>query len=397
MKGLLKFTLLICILKSMNHWALWTIDSKLIYLCVLLSMIICISNKKMQIWISKIKGNYSIGFFFLTLFALYQNTISLSSNANILSYSNTVLFLGIFYCVLHFNEDFKNEITSYIEKAMIILLVPAIVIFLLRFVISLPYIPMVHTDSFGNDPYGLLQNYIFLIHHAEAIADLASFPRFCGPFLEPGQLATFLAFLLYVLKFDFTEKSRYVLLIALLFSFSLAGYMLALIGVMMQKSNSIKKFIPVIIILGIVYVVGKNYNSGDNLLNNYILVRLEYDEEKGIAGNDRSSTITDDIYENYVLASTDNLLFGVRNYRGDAIGGSGYKTYIVKNGIFSLIFIIIFYIITLSGAKNRREMTMLFILVVLSFLQRATPLIFYIPFLYILSLDTFRPSIYKIK
>lgn len=397
MKELLKFTFLLCILKSMNYWVFWNFNTRYVYLLTLLSILVCIIHKKKQIWKSKIKGNYSIGFFFLTIFAFYQNTVSLSSNANILSYTNTILLLGILYCVLHFNEDFKNEITSYIEKAMIILLVPAIVIFLLRFVISLPYIPMVHTDSFGNDPYGLLQNYIFLIHHAEAIADLASFPRFCGPFLEPGQLATFLAFLLYVLKFDFTEKSRYVLLIALLFSFSLAGYMLALIGVMMQKSNSIKKFIPVIIILGIVYVVGKNYNSGDNLLNNYILVRLEYDEEKGIAGNDRSSTITDDIYENYVLASTDNLLFGVRNYRGDAIGGSGYKTYIVKNGIFSLIFIIIFYIITLSGAKNRREMTMLFILVVLSFLQRATPLIFYIPFLYILSLDTFRPSIYKIK
>ena len=387
MKGLLKFTLLLCILKSMNYWVFWNFNTRNVYILTLLSILICIIHKKKQIWKNKIKGNYFIGFFFLIIFAIYQNTVSLSSNANILSYSNTILYLGIFYCVLHFNEDFKNEIISFIEKAMIILLTPAIAVFLLRFVVSLPYIPMVYTDSFGNEPYGLLQNYIFLIHHAEAIADLATFPRFCGPFLEPGQLATFLAFLLYVLKFDFSKKSRYVLLIALLFSFSLAGYVLALIGAMMQKSNNIKKFIPLIVVFSMIYVVGKNYNSGNNLLNNYILVRLEYDEEKGIAGNDRSSTITDDLYENYVLKNTEYLLFGWEKYRKDAIGGSGYKTYIVKYGIFSLIFILLFYLFTATGAKNKKEMTMLFILVVLSFLQRATPLILYIPLLYLLSLD----------
>ena len=397
MKGFLKFTLLLCLLKSMNHWAFWDIDAKLLYLLAVVSIVICISERKNEVWQSKISGNHTLGFFFLAIFAFYQNTITLASNATIMSYSNTILLLGIFYSTLHFSNNFKIELIQYIEKVMTVLLLPAIVIFLLRFVISLPYIPMVHTDSFGNDPYGLLQNYIFLIHHAEAIADIASFPRFCGPFLEPGQLATFLAFLLYVLKFDFSKKSRYVLLIALLFSFSLAGYVLALIAAMMQKSSSIKKFIPLIITFGIIYVTGKNYNNGNNLLNNYILVRLEYDEEKGITGNDRSSTITDNLYENYVLKNTEYLFFGLEKYRKDAIGGSGYRTYIVKNGIFSLIFILLFYLFTSTGAKNRKEMTMFFILIILSFLQRATPLIFYIPFLYILSLDTFRPSIYKIK
>lgn len=381
----------------MNHWAFWDIDAKLLYLLAVVSIVICISERKNEVWQSKISGNHTLGFFFLAIFAFYQNTITLASNATIMSYSNTILLLGIFYSTLHFSNNFKIELIQYIEKVMTVLLLPAIVIFLLRFVISLPYIPMVHTDSFGNDPYGLLQNYIFLIHHAEAIADLASFPRFCGPFLEPGQLATFLAFLLYVLKFDFSKKSRYVLLIALLFSFSLAGYVLALIAAMMQKSSSIKKFIPLIITFGIIYVAGKNYNNGNNLLNNYILVRLEYDEEKGITGNDRSSTITDNLYENYVLKNTEYLFFGWEKYRKDAIGGSGYRTYIVRNGIFSLIFILLFYLFTSTGAKNRKEMTMFFILIILSFLQRATPLIFYIPFLYILSLDTFRPSIYKIK
>lgn len=387
MKGLLKFTLLLCVLKSMNHWVSWSIDTKMVYLVTFFSALLCVSQRKKEVWSNNMSDHNAIGYIFLAIFAFYQNTIILASDATIMSYGNTILQLGIYYCVMHFNKNFRIEIITYIEKAMIFLLAPAIVIFMLRFVVSMPYIPMVHTDSFGNDPYGILQNYIFLIHHSEAIADLASFPRFCGPFLEPGQLATFLAFLLYVLKFDFSKKSRYVLLISLLFSFSLAGYVLALIGVMMQKSHSIKKFIPVCSIFILIYGIGTNYNNGDNLLNKYIFVRLEYDEEKGIAGNDRSSSITDNIYENYVLKNPEYLLFGWEKYRKEAIGGSGYKTYIVKYGVFGLIFILIFYLIVSVRANNKKEMTMFFILIILSFLQRATPLIFYIPFLFILTLS----------
>ena len=394
MKGLLKFTLLLCILKSMNYWVFWSIDSKLIYFAAVFSIIVCISNKKRQIWNSIIKENYTIGFLFLAIYALYQNTITLSSNATILSYSNTIMLLYILYSTIHFKEDFKNEIISYLEKAMTILLAPALLIFFLRFVISLPFIPMQYTDSFGNDPYGLLQNYIFLIHHAEAIVDLASFPRFCGPFLEPGQLATFLAFLLFVLKYDFSKRSRYILLFALICSFSLAGYVLALIGAMMQKSHSIKKIIPLIFLISIIYVVGINYNNGNNLLNKYILVRLEYDEEKGITGNDRSSEITDRIFEEELMSSTTHILFGLPHYKGEAIGGSGYKTYIVKYGVFSLFFLLVAYLVISSSARNKRDMLIFSILLIASFLQRATPLIFYLPFLYLIALDN--TNLYKL-
>ena len=193
---------------------------------------------------------------------------------------------------------------------------------------------------------------------------------------------------MFLLKFDFSRKSRYVLLIALLISFSLAGYVLALMGVMLVKSQKMKKFMPLIFLLVVVYIIGVNYNNGDNLLNKYIIVRLEYDEEKGIAGNDRSSTITDNIFEDEYLSSSQNVLFGLPHYRGEAIGGSGYKTYIVKYGIFNLLFLLIGYLLISSSARNKRDMLFCFVLIIFSFLQRATPLIFYIPFMYFLMLDS---------
>lgn len=386
MKELLKFSLLLCILKSMNYWMLWYTNTRIIYLFTLLLIVICVSQKKIE-WKRKINGNYIIGFVFFALFAILQNYTVLANKTSLLSYSNTFLLLGIFYAVLRFGNSFKDEFICFLEKAMVFLLVPALIVFFANFFISLPYIPTIYMDSFGNEPYGLLKNYIFLIHHAEAIADLASFPRFCGPFLEPGQLATFLSFLLLLLKFDFSKKSRYVLLVALLVSFSLAGYVLALMGVVLVKSHKMKKFLPLVCLLVVAYFVGANYNNGDNLLNKYILVRLEYDEEKGITGNDRSSGITDRIFEEELMSSTTHMLFGLPHYRGEAIGGSGYKTYLVKYGVFNLLFLLVAYLVISSSARNKREMLIFFVLLIASFLQRATPLIFYLPFLYLISLD----------
>lgn len=396
MKSLLKFSFLLCILKSMNYWMLWYTNTRIVYLLTLLLIIICVRNKQID-WKKKINGNYIVGFVFFAIFAILQNYTVLANKTSLLSYSNTFLLLGIFYAVLRLGNGFKEELIGFMEKSMIYLLLPALMVFFVNFFVSLPYIPTVYMDSFGNEPYGLLKNYIFLIHHADAIADLASFPRFCGPFLEPGQLATFLSFLLLLLKFDFSKKSRYVLLVALLVSFSLAGYVLALMGVVLVKSQKIKKFLPLIFLLVISYFVGKSYNDGDNLLNKYILVRLEYDEEKGISGNDRSSAVADIIFEEELMANSKNLLFGLPYYRGEAIGGSGYKFYLINYGIFNLLFLLFSYIIISSSAKNKRDMLIFLALIIASFLQRATPLIFYIPFLYFLMIDNNKSRLVAIR
>lgn len=386
MKSLLKFSFLLCILKSMNYWMLWYTNTRIVYLLTLLLIIICVSNKQID-WKKKINGNYIVGFVFFAIFAILQNYTVLANKTSLLSYSNTFLLLGIFYAVLRLGDKFKEELVGFVEKSMIYLLVPALIVFFANFFVNLPYIPAVYMDSFGNEPYGLLKNYIFLIHHADAIADLASFPRFCGPFLEPGQLATFLSFLLLLLKFDFSKKSRYVLLVALLVSFSLAGYVLALMGALLVKSHKMKKLLPLVSLLVIVYLVGINYNNGDNLLNKYILVRLEYDEEKGISGNDRSSAIADKIFEEELMVNSKNFLFGLPHYRGEAIGGSGYKFYLINYGFFNLIFLLLSYIVISGNAKNKRDMLIFLVLIIASFLQRATPLIFYIPFMYFFALD----------
>lgn len=385
MKALLKFSLLLCVLKSVNYWMLWYTNTRIIYLITLLLIAVCVYKKRIE-WKTKLNGNYILGFFFFIFFALFQNYV-IAAGKSILAYSNTLLLLGIFYSVLHFGDKFKSEIIEFIEKAIIYLLIPAIVVYFLNFVINLPYTPIVYLNSFGEDTYGLMNNYIFLIHHVESVSNIASFPRFCGPFLEPGQLATFLSFFLLLLRFDFSQKRRYIILVALLLSFSLAGYVLGLLGVILIKSQKLSRTIPLIVLFSIVYNVGVNYNYGNNLLNNYILTRLEYDEEKGITGNDRSSAITDKIFEEEYMANSNNILFGLPYYRGESIGGSGYKVYLINFGIFNLLFLLFFYIVMSVSARNKRDMLIYLILIIASFLQRATPLLFYIPFMYFLMLD----------
>lgn len=56
---------------------------------------------------------------------------------------------------------------------------------------------------------------------------------------------------------------------------------------------------------------GISYNGGRNVLNEKILSRLQYDEDKGISGNNRTSHLADAYFEQYT--NNGQILFGVGN------------------------------------------------------------------------------------
>ncbi len=79
----------------------------------------------------------------------------------------------------------------------------------------------------GDLPYPLMKIIFFLIK----TRGYNAFYRFNGPFLEPGHLSMIVAILLYANKYDF-KNNRYlwVLLVTIVLSFGLAGYVITIIG-----------------------------------------------------------------------------------------------------------------------------------------------------------------------
>ena len=136
--------------------------------------------------------------------------------------------------------------------------------------------------------------------------------RFCSVFLEPGYLGTMLSFLLYVGRFNFEKKYNIVFLVALILTLSLAGFVIAALGwtlVKIQEGKSVKRLLQIVCVLGFIYYFGINYNGGNNIFNNQILSRLQYDKENGISGNNRTSHMTDDYFDYYM--QNGDILLGV--------------------------------------------------------------------------------------
>ena len=377
MKNFIKISLLLAILKSLNYWVLWQVDARIFHIALIFSIIY--SNSNGNICVKSIKNIYKIALGVLSVGVLYFNSLVLKEGAGLLSYSSMIIFLMTVILIFRLSRDFRDEIIGFLEKSFGWLLLPAIAVFFINRFWELPFIPTPYIDSFGDMPYGIFRNYIFYIQGI-GVETLLGFERFSGPFIEPGQMATFLSFLLILNRYEFSKQHwhRSVILLAIFVSFSLAGWVIAGIAALLFRLSSIKKALSYILLIVVMYYGGQSYNDGNNVVNKYIIERLEYDEEKGISGNDRSGKIMNDIYDESVASDLQYLMFGAPQYRGDKMdGGSGYKAFLIQFGLFPLIFILAYYLLLSQGAGNKRDMYILSLLVVLSFLQRATPVIFY--------------------
>ena len=207
--------------------------------------------------------------------------------------------------------------------------------------------------------------------------------RFNSLFLEPGHTAMIAAFTLMANNFNLKDKYVLTILICSLFTFSLAGYVLFIIGYFMKRvfqvsfTKACKNIAGYVLLLSVFYIVAISYNNGDNLVNTLIVERLQYDDEVGISGNNRTGEITNNTYESFL--KTPEVISGLSpqrysNYveRG-FIEGAGYKLYVMQKGIIGILLVLLayFYIYRYSGDK--RLTLGLLIVYIAAFWQRAYP------------------------
>ena len=160
-----------------------------------------------------------------------------------------------------------------------------VLLYLANLVVSLPSLGVIKSD-YGNIEIsaGLFKNYIAYIKPLDS-ASTYSFLRFNGPFIEPGDLGCTAAFMLMAARFDFKRYDKLIwILIALIVSMSLAGYLLTIIAYFFvlfsqKRISKMTMIVTIMCFLGI-YYLGSYYNGGDNVFNEAILSRLQSDEEK---------------------------------------------------------------------------------------------------------------------
>ncbi len=273
-------------------------------------------------------------------------------------------YLPVLY-LLQLPYEYLKDLLKFTTKWYAILLIPALIIYWLSLFIPLPSL-----GTFEHEGYVPYTNYGFFI---KTTYDGFRTFRFNAFFLEPGHQAIVSTFLMIANRFDFKKcKWLIVLLIAVVFSLSLAGYLLAVIGFLLLKINSIRKGLLALGILGGVVAGGLLWSGGDNTLNEMIISRLQYDESSGIKGNNRFYNNTD--FEYGRVIGTQYFWTSVKGHSNMAlISGAGYKIYILHYGMIGTILALILYLCLIPSRPDYRYTISFFIVIALCFMQRAYP------------------------
>lgn len=213
---------------------------------------------------------------------------------------------------------------------------------------------------------GRLFRYDYLCLYTDSVP-----PRFRGLFLEPGHIGMIISFILFCREYDLKSKQNWILLLSLILSFSLAGYILAILGLIMNLllhgEMSFKTiFLTCICLGGLSFLAIKQQ---DNVFYELIFERLEYDGET-IAGDNRYTPEFESFYklnienQRYFLLGMQDK-FDINDFPNNA----GYKVYIIQNGIIALTFLFLRYCAILFSKFSFHGLALL-ILFSFSFIQR---------------------------
>jgi len=383
-----EFVIFLDLLNGAYAWFFW--DIKASYLNLIFSILSFCYVKRNNIILGK-RMNINIAFLLF-----YISTFITVDKREFTEMVSPIFLLFPLYTLAYDTEN-VNIILHKCLKWIAIILVPSILLHVLFLLTTFPPSFIIINESVpGSYVY---YNYFFLIKNIV----LENYQlRFCSIFLEPGYAGTLFVYLLYLSKFDFKKRYNLIILIALILTLSLAGYITFIISYIIYKlqcRQSIRKIIYVFIAFSCIYFIAINYQNGENVLNRNIISRLQYDEEKGVSGNNRVSTLTDIYLEKYLGDGT--ILMGIGNSGmaringtqkdasfNDQIRGAGYKIYLIQYGLIRLLIVFLAYILLLKGT-NLKYCVGLFCVFCITFIQAAYPMStsWLIPFIFAVTIN----------
>ncbi len=379
--SLFKISLLLLLLQSMFAWFLWGVYTAFFVnlLPLVLAFILFLSDKNRY----KITIFNAICIFLIVIIQLYI-VREFKMTAFILS----LLRIGNISSVLLLNNNDKKKLFIFFTKSIAVILTVSLigwVLFLLG--VNLPYY------SIESD-YGPYNNYYFFILFKED-SIFSIIPRFSSIFLEPGYLGMLTSILIVTNKFQFKKKATLIFLLATIFSFSLAAFLVIIISSIIYILSTSKKsmlyIFSFIILLFTLYKISVVLNDGDNAIYNYLFKRLEFSNGT-ISGYNRFSSDLDSYYNSFINSS--NIYFGIGEQEFRKLswegGNAGYKVFLIQYGLVGTTLVFLFHLVLVLSV-NYKQSWLLFMVYILIFLQAAYPLIESELLLFITSIPFFKP------
>lgn len=328
----------------------------------------------------------SFGFIILILYQMFLSGVVTTTNQPF-NMPMICIYIGLMMFCLQDNI-FLQKVYLVSKKIFAIVLIPAILIYVFEIVgIHLPSTSL--SADIGKTLTG--QSYELYMGVAVMLRNAGGeLPRLCGLFREPGFVGTIGA--LYLLGDKITLKKWYnvVILIASVLTFSVAFYIIFVLGFLMKivvSATTPKKLISGIIAIALVvsaYLVFMNISIRPSSPFAELQSRLEFTED-GLAGDNRmEDEYSVAAYESWLKSDIKTILLGYgkdnRVIPGTNISiwqkASSYKEYIFNYGVLSLVIMIATFLATVltkyRGVKgiNKRHIIVLLLLFILSIYQR---------------------------
>lgn len=318
----------------------------------------------------------SIRKYWLLTVILVANFIFITFNNQAIG--NIINFLLILSFCLQ-GDELKKQIFTNFTKIFSALLIVSWIVYIPS-LFELQVLPS-HTIEFD----GRLFHCDYLCLYSDQVL-----PRFQGLFLEPGHIGMIISFVLFCRGYDLRSKQNWILILSLILSFSLAGYILAILGLIMhlllQGRLSFKAIFLTIICLGSLALFA--IKQQNNIFYELIFKRLEFDDGT-MAGDNRYTSVFESFYE-LNMKNRQYFLLGMRDKFdiNDFPGNAGYKVYLIQEGAIALVFLFLRYFAILYSQFTFKGFALL-ILFSLSFLQRPYADWFVMYLLFVCSLPYF--------
>lgn len=349
-------------LYSLHPWFMWSIPNLYANITQFLVAIFYLLAAR-RLW--DFNNSYKLLACFLLFITFFYRALVDGGNLNFYIVNTMSAFTLIPIVLL--KPQYQIDLLEKFQKLMTVLLFVSLLFWILHLIgVNLP-----STDiSYGQvdrgygagdeDQYYFANYYFFLVNQTWMLRPLGAIPdflRFSSVFLEPGYLAILIVFFLYINKFDFKSPRNYIYIAVIIATVSLAGFLMAFLAFGALKIKSIKQGVLGLGLLAVIVFSGayffKNYNGGDNFVNQGIIERLEFDESEGtISGYNRTSEDLDVYFAKFIWTSDVITGIGKDGRYGEFADRAnvGYKAYIILYGLVGTMFFLIFiYLLARNG------------------------------------------------
>lgn len=282
------------------------------------------------------------------------------------SYGNTDMLretfaLIIVFAFILFTPEVKTEIFNIFYWLILITGIISVLLYLCYIMkINLGFETVSYYSGRQNEYY--IKWFIFAIYKRKTEL------RLCGIFNEPGGFGTICSLLL-VARYNYSKLwEKIVCIVTILFTFSLAGYLIAFIYLAGNMIKKDKRYIIFSLLFVILFLAVPHIDFGNASINR-LAARFAI-TENGFAGDNRVTEAFAYKYNEFIHSPNRWFGFGA-GYKLMERGNLSYKTYVVEYGIIGFMFWVLMWIKAgLNHAGKNKECIFFLFFFMMSLYQR---------------------------